>query len=93
MIDTWPANSPDMNTTEHVLDVFGRKVNQRNPQCQTIAELTNTILKERQWKLHWRLRLLAHGMDFGVNVVVIYSLLFSIHSFKSSEDIMTRRFS
>jgi hypothetical protein len=47
-IDTWPAKSPDMNTTEHVLDVFVRKVKQRNPQCQNIAELINAILKERQ---------------------------------------------
>ena len=47
-IDIWPAKSPDMNTTEHVLNVSGRKMNQRNPQCQNIAELINSILKERQ---------------------------------------------
>jgi len=47
-IDTWPAKTPDMNTTEHVLYVIGRKVNQRNSPCQNIAELTNAILKERQ---------------------------------------------
>jgi len=31
----------DMNPIEHVWDFVGRKVNQRNPQCQNIAELTN----------------------------------------------------
>jgi hypothetical protein len=47
-IDTfqWPAMSLDMNTIEHVWDFIGRKVNQHNPQCQNIAELTNAILEE-----------------------------------------------
>jgi hypothetical protein len=30
----------------NVWDFVGRKVNQRNPQCQNIAELTNAILEE-----------------------------------------------
>jgi hypothetical protein len=47
-IDTfqWPVMPLDMNPIEHVWDFVGRKVNQRNPQCQNIAELTNTILEE-----------------------------------------------
>jgi hypothetical protein len=47
-IDTfqWPAMSLDMNTIKHVWDFIGRKVNQHNPQCQNIAELTNAILEE-----------------------------------------------
>ena len=46
-IDTfqWPAIPLDMNVIEHVWDFVGRKVNQHNPQCQNIAELTNTILE------------------------------------------------
>jgi hypothetical protein len=59
--------------------VFGRKVNQRNPQCQNIAELINAILKERQWILHGRLRRLAHGMDCDVSVVVTLATI--LHAF------------
>ena len=32
------------NPIEHVWNCIGRKVNQRNPQCQNIVELTNTIM-------------------------------------------------
>ena len=38
----WSAMSADMNQIEHVWHLIGRKVNQRNPQCQNIVELTNT---------------------------------------------------
>ena len=43
----WPTMSPDMHPIENVWDFIGRKVNQHNPQCQNIAELTNEILEER----------------------------------------------
>ena len=36
----WPAMSPDMNPIEHVWDFIGRKINQRNPKCQNIDELS-----------------------------------------------------
>jgi hypothetical protein len=35
----WPAIAPDMNPIEHVWDFIGRKINQRNPNCQNIDEL------------------------------------------------------
>jgi hypothetical protein len=38
----------DMNPMEHVWDFIGRKINQRNPECQTIDELTTAILQEWQ---------------------------------------------
>jgi len=36
---------PDMNPFDCVWDFIGRKVNQRNPQCQNIAELTTQFWK------------------------------------------------
>jgi hypothetical protein len=33
---------------EHVWDFIGHTVNQRNPQCQNIAELASTILEDWQ---------------------------------------------
>ena len=38
--------SLDMNTIDHVWDVVDRKVKQRNPQCQIIAELINSFQEE-----------------------------------------------
>jgi len=64
-IDTfqWSAKSPDMNPIEHVWDFIGHTVNQRNPQCQNIAELANTILEE-WWKFpQERLHCLVRGMN------------------------------
>jgi len=40
------SQMPDMNPIEHVRYFYRRKVNQRNPQCKIIAELTNAILEE-----------------------------------------------
>jgi transposase len=34
---------PDMNPIEHLRDLIERKMKQRNPQCQNIAELTNAV--------------------------------------------------
>jgi hypothetical protein len=39
----WPAMSPDMNPIEHAWDFIGRKINQRNPKCQSIDELRTAI--------------------------------------------------
>ena len=44
----WLAMSPDMNPIEHVWDIIGRKINQRNPKCQNIDELRTAILQEWQ---------------------------------------------
>ena len=42
----WPAMFPDMNPMRHVWNFISSKVNQRNPECQNIAELTNAIPEE-----------------------------------------------
>jgi hypothetical protein len=52
----WPAMSQDMNPIEHVWDFIGRKINQRNPKCQTIDELRTAILQEWQQFPQERLR-------------------------------------
>jgi hypothetical protein len=58
----WPAMSPDMNPIEHVWDFIGRKINQRNPQCQNIDELRAAILQEWQQFPQKRLRRLVRSM-------------------------------
>ena len=87
------------------MGLYWCKVNQRNPQYQNNAELGNAILNERRrfpqeiicilvlimnmrvrehWRLTWYLSsLLRKCAQKG----------FSLHSFKSSENIMTRLFS
>jgi hypothetical protein len=58
----WPAMSPDINHIEHVWDFIGRKINQRNPQCQIIDELRTAILREWQQFPQERLRRLVRSM-------------------------------
>ena len=51
-------------TQSRVCGTYWRKVNQRNPQCQNIAELTNLIILEewwctnKDWKVFWNLFLI-----------------------------------
>ena len=58
----WPTMSPDMNHIEHVWNFIGRKINKRNPKCQTIDELRTDILQEWQQFPHGRLRCLVRSM-------------------------------
>ena len=58
----WPAMSPDMNHIEHVWDIIGRKINQRNPKCQNIDELRTAILQEWEHFPQERLRRLVRSM-------------------------------
>jgi len=64
----WPAMFPDMNQTGARIawDFIGRKVKQRDPQCQTIAELTNAILEEWRWFPQEKIRRLVRGMNMRV---------------------------
>jgi transposase len=63
-IDTipWPAMSPDMNPIEHVWDYIGQRLNHRNPQCQNLAELRTSMVKEWQNFPQYKLRRLVHSM-------------------------------
>ena len=42
----WPALSPDLNPIEHIWDVIGRNVRERN--CRTVQELERAVVQE--WK-------------------------------------------
>jgi len=55
--------SPEMNPIEHKWDCIDRKVNQRIPQCQNIASLTNAILEEWRRSPQERLRRLVRGIN------------------------------
>lgn len=46
VIDFVPAMSTDMNQIEYAWINIGRKLNQRNPQCQKIAKLKGAIVQE-----------------------------------------------
>jgi transposase len=51
-----------MNPIEHVWDIIGRKINQRNPKCQNIDQLRTAILQEWQQFPQERLRRLVRSM-------------------------------
>ena len=58
----WPAMSPDMNPIEHVWDFIGRKINERDPPCQNIAELSDALIQEWRQFPQQRLRRLVYSM-------------------------------
>jgi hypothetical protein len=55
--------SPEMNPIEHIWDCIGRKVIQRNPQCQNITSLINAIVEEWRRSPQERLRHLVRGIN------------------------------
>lgn len=44
----WPSRSPDMNPIEHVWDMIGRKVRQKNPAPRNVSELKSALVEEWQ---------------------------------------------
>ncbi|GBM61311.1 hypothetical protein AVEN_9583-1 [Araneus ventricosus] len=45
----WPANSPDLNSIEHVRDMLGRRIAGRSAPPGTLHELQQALLQE--WAL------------------------------------------
>ena len=87
--------SPDMNPIEHVWDLIGRKINQRNPKCQNIDELRTAILQEWQQFPQERIKGLVlsmtrrvtelHNKRVDIPVIDLYALhIRAIDAFKSS---------
>ena len=67
----WPPRSPDLNPIEHLWDVLGRRVRQRQPPPQSIAQLANGLQEEwlavpQELILH-----LIHSMPNRINQVLV----------------------
>ncbi|WP_425495306.1 transposase [Paenibacillus tengchongensis] len=71
-IDTlpWPARSPDLNPIEHLWDVLGRSVRQREPPVQTLDELTAGLHEEWQRIPQNQIRRMIQGMRRRLEAVV-----------------------
>ena len=57
----WPAMSPDLNPIEHIWDMFGRRIQAREPPVHNIRQLEATLHREWQQlsqqdirRLNWR---------------------------------------
>lgn len=71
-IDTlpWPARSPDLNPIEHLWDIIGRRVRQREPPVQNLQELTAALHEEWQRIPQNQIRRLIQGMRRRLEAVV-----------------------
>ena len=48
-IRDWPPRSPDLNCIEHLWDLIGRRLHNRQHQPQTLQELEDALLEE--WRV------------------------------------------
>lgn len=58
----WPARSPDLNPIEHVWDILGRRVRERNPPPTNVQQLREALVEE------W------HGIPQGVIQHIVLSM-------------------
>ena len=59
----WPSTSPDLNPIEHIWDMFGRRVRQRDPPVQTVRDLEATLHQELARLPQRQIQRLIQGME------------------------------
>lgn len=71
-IDTipWPARSPDLNPLEHLWDILGRQVKQRDPPVNSLQELSQALIEEWNRIPLRRIRRLIESMRRRVRVTI-----------------------
>ena len=58
----WSAMSPDLNPIEHIWDMLGRRIEDREPPVQTIRQLEAALHREWQQLSQQDIRRLTRGM-------------------------------
>ena len=58
----WPARSPDLNPIEHVWDMLGRRIRNRNPPPTNVQQLREALVEEWQGIPQGTIRHIVHSM-------------------------------
>jgi len=66
----WPARSPDLNPTEHIWDIIGRRVKERTPPVQSLNDLEQTLHQEWQHLTQVQIRCLVDIMRRRLAAVI-----------------------
>ena len=66
----WPARSPDLNPTEHIWDIIGRRVKERTPPVQALNDLEQTLHQEWQHLTQVQIRRLVGSMRRRLAAVI-----------------------
>jgi transposase len=66
----WPAMSPDLNPTEHIWDMLGRRIHARDSPVQSIRQLEAALHREWQQLSQQDIRCLTGGMRCRVEAVI-----------------------
>ena len=71
-VDTipWPAMSPDLNPIEHLWDILGRRVRQRDPPVNNLNELIAALQQEWNRIPQNQIQRLIHGMRRRLEAVI-----------------------
>ena len=66
----WPAMRPDLNPTEHIWNILGRRMHDREPPVQNIRQLEATLHREWQQLSQQDIQRLTGGMRRRVEAVI-----------------------